>query len=93
VIRSCEVWFNLASMLASGLKGVVGDTIDATVMLLVAVGDTELPTFELAATGDGVLSPAGEYPVAGGVKRCWLFVETTEVSGAREMLADRLAKC
>ena len=56
-------------MLASGLKGVVGDTMDATVMLLEA-GETTDPTMEFAATGEGVLSATEEYPDDGGVKRC-----------------------
>ena len=56
-------------MLASGLKGVVGDTRDATVMLL-ELGETTGPTKELAATGEGVLSVTEEYPDDGGVNRC-----------------------
>jgi hypothetical protein len=69
-------------MLASTLKGVVGDTIDATVILLEA-GDTRGPML-FVAIGDGVLSvPDDWYPEDGGVKRCELLIETIEVSGAQ----------
>jgi hypothetical protein len=66
-------------MLASTLKGVVGDTIDATVILLEA-GDIRGPML-FEAIGDGVLSvPDDWYPEDGGVKRCELLMETIEVS-------------
>jgi hypothetical protein len=58
----CEVSYDglssFASILASGLRGVVGDTIDATVMLLV-LGDTS-DTVVFAAIGDGVFSATDE---------------------------------
>ncbi len=58
----CELSYDgrssFASMVASGLNGVVGETIDATVMLLV-LGDTRGPAL-FAAIGDGVLSVTEE---------------------------------
>jgi hypothetical protein len=46
-------------MVASTLEGVVGETIEATVMLLVA-GDERGPMV-LGTTGDGVLSMPGDW--------------------------------
>jgi hypothetical protein len=78
-------------MLASTLEGEVGDTIDATVMLLEA-GDTRGPSV-FVAIGEGVFSvPDDWYPEDGGVKRCELFIETIEVSARRVSPTCRVAK-